>query len=139
GTKIRRGLGTERESAQAVLADLQTILADEYWWSFERKTEAEEKFREKLAVSIFYEGMEPTPPDYAAIREKVIGLPDRRAAKPHAYVLPIGPAGAGQSPLDRRLLGTAAEKHRLPAPPTRQAPSAGTERIHPRGPPAPVA
>jgi len=115
GRKIRRGLGTDRESAEAILADLQAILADEYWWSFERKTEAEEKFREKFAVSIFYEGMEPTPPDYAAIREKVIRLPDRRAAKPHAYVLPIGPAGAGKSTLDRHLLGTDPEKHRFPA------------------------
>jgi hypothetical protein len=115
GKKIRRGLGTDRENAEAVLRDLQAILSDEYWWSFDRKAEAESKFTEKLAVTIFYDGMEPAPADFAATRNRIIPLPDRGAKQPHAFILPLGPSGAGKSTLDRQLLGTDPVKDRFPA------------------------
>jgi hypothetical protein len=129
GKKIRRGVGVDRGGAEAVLHDLQAILNDEYWWSFERKTEAEAKFPERLAVTIFYEGMEPTPPDYIGTRDKIIRLPDRHGPKPHAYILPLGPAGAGKSTVDRHLLGTDPERHRFPATATVKTTTYETEII----------
>lgn len=129
GKKIRRGVGIDRGNAEAVLHDLQAILNDEYWWSLERKTEAEAKFPERLAVTIFYEGMEPTPPDYIGTRNNIIRLPDRHGTKPYAYILPIGPAGAGKSTVDRHLLGTDPEKHRFPATATVKTTTYETEII----------
>src|SRR5947208_2243658 len=97
GKKIRRGLGPDHRAAEAIVAELQKILNDEYWWSFEKKTEAESKF-DKDAVAIFYGGMEPTSPDYLQ-RRNVIALPDRSKDKRYAYILPIGPSGGGKSTL----------------------------------------
>lgn len=129
GKKIRRGVGSDRQSADAVLGDLKALLADEYWWTFERKSEAESKFAEALAVSIFYDGMEPTPLDYKGLRDGVLPLPDRKATKPHAHILLVGASGAGKSTSERHLLGTDPETHRFPATSTAKTTTYDTEVI----------
>jgi len=129
GKKIRRGVGTERESAEAVLADLQGILSDEYWWTIDRKLEAESKFDDKLAVSIFYEGMEATAPDYKGTRDRILPLPDRQAENPYANILLVGASGAGKSTLERHLLGTDPETQRFPATSTAKTTTYDTEII----------
>lgn len=127
GKKIRRGLGPDQSAAEAIVVELQKILNDEYWWSFEKKTEAESKF-DKDAVAIFYGGMEPTFPDYLE-RRNVIGLPNRSKDKRYAYILPIGPSGGGKSTLGRQLIGTDPDKHRFPATATAKTTTYDTEII----------
>ena len=58
GLKVRRGLGTTDDAeADRLVGQINTLLADETWWSLDRRAEAESQF-DKIAVSAFFDGIE---------------------------------------------------------------------------------
>src|ERR1700682_4990687 len=55
GLKMRRGLGTSDEiEAEAMVGEMNTILADQTWWNAARRQEAELRFS-KPVVEAFYD------------------------------------------------------------------------------------
>ena len=95
GLKIRRGLHTNNdETADELVAELNTLLADKQWWSVDRRSDAQREF-EPLIVSAFFDGIETGRVDTAQLREARIPLPGRDEG--YARVLLVGTTGAGKT------------------------------------------
>src|SRR3954447_24231261 len=59
GRKVRKGLGTDRASAEQLVADLNRLLADPSLHSPAARARAEAAFADPRVIDIFYEGIEP--------------------------------------------------------------------------------
>ena len=125
---MRRGLGTaEAREADALVAQMNTLLADESYWNVTERTRAEQRFAD-VVVRAFYEPMEsPVGDDPAAIREREMPLPGR--AEGYSRVMLIGTTGAGKTSLLRQLIGSHPTRDRFPSTSTGKTTIADTEVI----------
>ena len=77
GLKVRRGLNTtDDKEADALVEQLNRLLADKSWWSADRRADAEREFKLPI-VSAFFDGIEVGPFDTAAA-----------SRAPHSLALP---------------------------------------------------
>jgi hypothetical protein len=127
GRRIRAGLGTRDEALAATyVAELNTLLGDERWWTFDAKMAAEGKFDERV-IDIFYSGLDSAGDDPRAIREQELPLPAR--SEGWKRVLLLGTTGAGKTTLVRQLIGTDPDEERFPTTATGRTTIADTEII----------
>ena len=109
--RVRYGIGTEdREEAEKILTDLNTILGNEELWNPGAKEIASRTYH-PTAVACFYEGIESKIVDPWIKRDEVIKLPTDGSS----IVQLTGPVGAGKTTLVRQLIGTDPETERFPA------------------------
>ena len=113
GLKVRRGLGTaDPIEADHLVDQMNTLLADESWWSAARLTEARKEF-EEVVVDAFYDGLQAGMPDSVSLREEAIPLPGR--SEGFARVLFVGTTGSGKTSLLRHLIGSDPDRDRFPS------------------------
>ena len=114
--RVRRGLGTpDRAKAEALVAELNELLADPSFWKLGERERASRRFAPKI-VAAFYDHMAPPERDPWTDREKVIHLPGGRdAADGYARVQLIGTTGAGKTTLLRQFIGTDPVRERFPS------------------------
>ena len=113
GRRVRRGLGTPDEvAATALIEQLNEILRTEELWSSAAREQASHRFDPKV-VDIFYDGLEATTTDFAALRDELLPLP--AVADGYRRVLILGTTGAGKTTVVRQLLGTDPEAERFPS------------------------
>lgn len=111
--RIRRGLGTrEQAAAEALVAQVNELLADEAWWSLARREEAARRF-DDCVVRAFFDDMVPSERDTWAERESALPLPG--AGDGYSRVLMVGTTGSGKTTLVRQLLGTDPKTERFPS------------------------
>lgn len=107
GLKVHRGLGTDsEEEARTLVAELENMMNDEYWWDYSKKSEAYSHFN-PIVVDAFYDPMESINPDESGLLNK-IKLPGKEDGYTRSTI--IGPSGVGKTTLVRLLAGTAREK-----------------------------
>src|SRR5262245_59338671 len=103
GRKVRKGLGTDRASAERLVADLNRLLADTTLHSPAARSKAEASFKDPRVIEIFYEGIEPKAPNYRELRNDHLPLPPRKDGFPR--ILLIGLPGASKTTILRQLIG----------------------------------
>ena len=132
GLKVRRGLGT-RDAAEAdrLVEQLNVLLANESWWSLDRRVEAARKFDDTV-VSIFYHGIEVGKVNSRDIRETIIPLP--KSDDGYARVMLVGSTGAGKTTLLRQLIGSDHRQDRFPSTSTAKTTTADIEIVTSDGP-----
>jgi hypothetical protein len=114
GLKMRRGLGTAVESeADAMVAEMNEILANQSWWSASKRAEAELRFS-KPVVQAFFDEIQAGKDDPEALRERHIHLPNAQADG-FARVLFVGTTGAGKTSLLRQIIGSDPDRDRFPS------------------------
>ena len=129
GRKVRRGLGTTDDSeADRLVEQLNTLLADESWWSFDRRAEAERLFN-KVVVSAFFDEIDSGKSDPKHQRDEIIPLPEG-----YARVMMLGSTGAGKTTLLRQLIGSDHTQDRFPSTSTAKTTTADIEIITAEGP-----
>lgn len=127
GLKVRRGLGTtSAEEADALVVQMNELLADDKWWSLIRRAEAATRFDTRI-VDAFYDDVEPAQTDTRLLRESLIPLPGRDEG--YSRVLLVGTTGAGKTSLVRQLIGTDPDEDRFPSTSTAKTTIADTEVI----------
>lgn len=132
GLKVRKGLNTQDETeADRLVAQLNELLADEKWWSADRRKEAEQKF-EEVIVSAFFDGMEAGKHDSLSLRESVIPLPRREEG--YSLILYTGTTGAGKTTLLRHVIGSRHAEDRFPSTSTARTTTAEIEIVTADGP-----
>jgi len=132
GLKIRKGLGTkDEEEADRLVSELNTLLADERWWSADRRAEAEQRFNEVI-VSAFFNGMEAGRQDSLSLREGVIPLPGKE--DDYSRILLTGTTGAGKTTLLRHVIGSRHAEDRFPSTSTARTTTAEIEIVTAEGP-----
>ena len=131
GLKMRRGLRTD-DSAEAdkLVAEMNTILSDETWWSAARQQEAARRFS-NIVVDAFFDEIQAGRPDPARLREELLALPD--AEQGYSKVLFVGTTGAGKTSLLRHLIGSDPELDRFPSTSTARTTIADIEVIAAEG------
>lgn len=132
GLKVRRGLGTAiAEEADALVAQMNKLLADESWWNASRYNDALQAFS-PIVVDAFFDGLQASVPNPVALRDSVIPLPGR--ADGYARVLFVGTTGAGKTSLLRHLIGSNPDKDRFPSTSTAKTTVSDIEVIPDNGP-----
>lgn len=127
GRRVRAGLGTRDEvQAQALVDQINVLLAEERWWAAPARASAEDQFDGRV-VDIFFGGMEAGEYDSRAVRDELIPLPDREDG--WRRVLLLGTTGAGKTTLVRQLIGTDPDEERFPTTATGRTTIADTELI----------
>lgn len=127
GKRVRYGLGTrEDEVADALIEQLNGLLADDRWWSRSAHAEAVDRF-DRRVVDIFYGPMQPDATDSRRIRDELLPLPG--ADEGYRTVLLAGTTGAGKTTVLRQLIGTDPETERFPTTATGRTTIADTEVI----------
>ncbi len=113
GLKVRRGLGT-RDDAEAdrLVEQLNMLLADQAWWSLDRRADASRQF-DSIVVAAFYDGMEAGKVDSRTLRETIIPLP--KADNGYSRIMLVGSTGAGKTTLLRQLIGSNHTTDRFPS------------------------
>ena len=125
GLKIRKGLGTQDSvEADRLVDQLNELLADEAWWSLDRRREASRQYDE-VVVSAFFDGIEVGKEDSWERREEFIPLPSTDEG--YARVMLVGTTGAGKTTLLRQLIGSV--KDRFPSTSTAKTTTADTEIV----------
>jgi hypothetical protein len=113
GLKMRKGLGTTDDRiADNLVGELNMLLADQSWWSIDRKNNAEEKYDSRI-VKIFYEGIEAGKLDSMKQRQSLIPLPTKDEG--YSTVMFTGTTGAGKTTLLRHVIGAHHKKDRFPS------------------------
>jgi energy-coupling factor transporter ATP-binding protein EcfA2 len=113
GLKVRRGLGTsDSEEADALVAQMNELLADESWWNASRYNDAMQTFS-PVVVDAFFDGLQAGVANPIALRDSIIPLPSR--AQGYARVLFVGTTGAGKTSLLRHLIGSNPHRDRFPS------------------------
>jgi len=131
GLKVRKGLGTSDDvEADRLIAQLNTLLHNEEWWSGDRRTDAEAKFHE-IVVSAFFDGIEAEAYDSEAKRSEIIPAPTREDG--YGTILLLGTTGAGKTTLLRQVIGSDPEKDRFPSTSTAKTTTADIEIIIAKG------
>ncbi len=106
GRQVCKGLGTDNETeADALVADLNKLLATPELHSLAGKQEARRNGIDERIIEIFYEGMEASSNDHRGLRNQLLPFPDG-----HTQNLLMGITGSGKSTLLRRLLGSTADR-----------------------------
>jgi hypothetical protein len=113
GRKVRRGLGTSEEArAQALVDDMNVLLAETGWHSIAKRAEAERRF-DPVVVRAFYDDIEVSATSSWDIRNE--GLPLPGADDGYARVMMVGTTGAGKTSLVRVVIGSHPERDRFPS------------------------
>jgi hypothetical protein len=127
GRRVRRGLGTGNEAeANRFIDQLNEILRTEELWEPAARATAVGRFDPRV-IDIFYDGLEATRTDFAALRQSMVPLPS--ASNGYRTVLLLGTTGAGKTTVVRQLLGTDPETERFPSTSTAKTTVADTELI----------
>jgi hypothetical protein len=133
GVKMRRGLGTSDEAAaDAMVAEMNVILADPSWWNASKRQEAELRFS-KPVVEAFYDEIQAGRDDSEALRESHIHLPNSQDDG-YSRVLFVGTTGAGKTSLLRQLIGSDPDTDRFPSTAPAKTTIADIEVIQAAGP-----
>ena len=132
GLKVRRGLGTQDAAeADRLVEQINTLLADESWWSLDRRADAERQF-DHIAVAAFFDGIEVGKINSKNQRETIIPLPTPDDG--YARVMLLGSTGAGKTTLLRHLIGSDHKRDRFPATSTAKTTTADIEIVTAPGP-----
>ena len=132
GLKVRRGLRTQDATiADRLVEQLNTLLADQSWWSLDRRTEAAQRF-DSIVVSAFYDGIEVGKIKSRDLREAIIPLPTPDDG--YARVMLVGQTGAGKTTLLRQLIGSDPKYDRFPSTSTAKTTTADIEIVTGNGP-----
>ncbi|QSI78773.1 hypothetical protein [Niveibacterium microcysteis] len=132
GLKVRRGLGTANpEEADALVAQMNELLADESWWNAGRYNDALQTF-DPIIVDAFFDGLQASVANPVALRDNIIPLPGREDG--YARVLFVGTTGAGKTSLLRHLIGSDPDKDRFPSTSTAKTTVSDIEVIPDDGP-----
>ena len=124
GRKVRKGLGTDdRSIAEALVGDLNRLLADPTLHSPAARVKAEAQF-DRRVVEIFYDGIEPKKQNYRALRDEHLRFPDG-----YPRVLLLGVPGAGKTTLVRQLIGSHPDRDRFPSISANRTTTCDTEVI----------
>ena len=127
GLKVRRGLKTREEAeADRLVGQLNALLADQTWWSLDRREEAARLFDE-IIISAFYDRIEVGKDNPRDLREMFIPLPTPENG--YARVMLVGPTGAGKTTLLRQLIGSHHTRDRFPSTSTAKTTTADIEII----------
>jgi energy-coupling factor transporter ATP-binding protein EcfA2 len=127
GLKLRKGLGTTDDRiADNLVEELNMLLADQSWWSIDRKNNAEGKFDSRI-VKIFYEGIEAGKLDSMKQRQSLIPLPTKDEG--YSTIMFTGTTGAGKTTLLRHVIGAHHKKDRFPSTSTSRTTTADVEII----------
>ena len=125
--RVRRGLGTGNEGeANRLIDQLNEILRTEELWEPAARAMAVGQFDPRV-IDIFYDGLEATRTDFAALRQSIVPLPS--ASNGYRTVLLLGTTGAGKTTVVRQLSGTNPETERFPSTSTAKTTVADTELI----------
>lgn len=107
GLKVHRGLGTDNEGdANILVAELENMINQEYWWNLSKRNEAYNHFN-SIVVDAFYDPMGSVNSDESSLLDK-IRLPGKEDGFTRTTM--IGPSGVGKTTLLRLLAGTVDEK-----------------------------
>jgi hypothetical protein len=91
GLKMRRGLGTSDEAeAEAIVGEMNVILADQSWWNAAKRKEAALRFSEPI-IEAFYDEIQAGRTDPETLRESHIRVPGKEDGFPP--VLFVEPRG----------------------------------------------
>ena len=132
GLKVRRGLGTPDDAtADHLVEQLNTLLADESWWSIDRRAEAEMQFAPSV-VAAFFDGIESGALPSRDLRNRIIPLPS--VEEGYSRVMLVGSTGAGKTTLLRQLIGSDHTRDRFPSTSTAKTTTADIEIITAPGP-----
>ena len=132
GLKVRRGLGTTDDAeADRLVEQINTLLADESWWSLDRRGDADREF-DGIAVAAFFDGIEVGRSSSKDQREEIIRLPTRE--KGYARVMLLGATGAGKTTLLRQFIGSDHRQDRFPSTSTAKTTTADIEIVTADGP-----
>ena len=127
GLKVRRGLGTtDAAEADRLVEQINTLLADESWWSLDRRADAERQF-DHIAVAAFFDGIEVGKINSKNQRENIIPLPTPDDG--YARVMLLGSTGAGKTTLLRHFIGSDHKRDRFPATSTAKTTTADIEIV----------
>jgi energy-coupling factor transporter ATP-binding protein EcfA2 len=127
GLKLRKSLKTQDDAdADILVSQLNELLANERWWSLDRRKEAELQF-DPLIAGIFFDGMESGTVDSRSLRDQKIPLPGWE----HGYsrILITGATGAGKTTLLRHVIGTSHQDDRFPSTSTARTTTAEIEIV----------
>ncbi len=126
GLKVRRGLGTQDDTeADRLVAQLDILLADQSWWSLDRREEAALQF-DSVVVSAFYDGIEVGKVK-SWNQRGIIPLPSTDDG--YARVMLVGSTGAGKTTLLRQLIGSHPGRDRFPSTSTAKTTIADIEIV----------
>ena len=127
GLKVRRGLGTKDDAeADRLVQQLNELLANSFWWSLDRRAEAEKQY-DSIVVSAFFDNIETGRVDSRRRREEMIQLPTPNDG--YARVMLVGPTGAGKTTLLRHLIGCDHKQDRFPSTSTAKTTTADIEIV----------
>lgn len=127
GLKVRRGLGTTDEAeADRYIEELNQLLANESWWSGDRRTDAERQFS-PVVVAAFFDGIEAGDLDSEGRREAFIRMPNRESG--YSQILFLGTTGAGKTTLLRHVIGSDPVEDRFPSTSTARTTTADIEIV----------
>ncbi len=132
GRRVRHGLGTDDATeADDLVEQLNELLADEGWWSADRRTDATRMFDNRI-VSIFFDRIDVGEADPSSLREQHIRLPSKKDG--YARVMLVGTTGAGKTTLLRHLIGSDHAHDRFPATSTSRTTTSDIEIVTGGGP-----
>ena len=127
GLKVRRGLGTTEDAeSDRLVEQINVLLADESWWSLDRRADAALRF-DPIVVSAFFDGIEVGTLSSKDLRERIIPLPSQEEG--YARVMLVGSTGAGKTTLLRQLIGSDHKKDRFPSTSTAKTTTADIEMV----------
>ena len=132
GLKVRRGLGTtDAAKADRLVDQINALLADQSWWSLDRRAEAAQQF-DSVVVSVFFDGIEVGKTKSKDLREGIIPLPMPKDR--YARVMLVGATGAGKTTLLRHFIGSDHKRDRFPSTSTAKTTTADIEIVTAAGP-----
>lgn len=127
GLKVRRGLGTSDDTkADRLVSQLNELLADQSWWSLDRRRDAECQF-DGIVVKAFFDNMEVGKIQPKERRDEMIPLPTHDDG--YARVMLVGTTGAGKTTLLRQLVGSDHNRDRFPSISTAKTTTADIEIV----------
>lgn len=127
GLKVRRGLGTSDDTkADRLVRQLNELLADQSWWSLDRRRDAERQF-DGIVVKAFFDSMEVGKIRPKDRRDEMIPLPMQDDG--YARVMLVGTTGAGKTTLLRQLVGSDHNRDRFPSTSTAKTTTADIEIV----------
>jgi len=127
GLKVRRGLGTSDDTkADRLVNQLNELLADQSWWSLDRRKDAERQF-DGIVVKAFFDSMEVGKVQPKERRDEMIPLPTHDDG--YARVMLVGTTGAGKTTLLRQLVGSDHNRDRFPSTSTAKTTTADIEIV----------
>ena len=132
GLKVRRGLGTTDDAeADRMIEELNQLLANESWWSGDRRADAERQFS-AVVVGAFFDGIEAGDLDSETRRQAFIPMPNRETG--YSRIMFLGTTGAGKTTLLRHVIGSDPIEDRFPSTSTAKTTTADIEIVMAAGP-----